>query len=302
MNTKPVAFYLFCCSLLCNTAAADFSGNWSSDLNRECDTVKSSWIWCEDFERDRSGDYFEGRVDRQLGFGINDSTAAAFHYKAFTKGGGGIKIAFGRTPSTYIKPVDTGTLDYREVYWRMFVYLPANWVGNGADKLSRATVLADSNWSQAMIAHVWSGSDPGPDSQLLLIDPASGTDLEGNVITTKYNDFGKLRWLGYERSQFPIFAKQNFGKWQCVEAHVKLNESGLANGLFQLFINEKLEAESTELNWVGGYSAYGINTVIFENHWNNGSPVKQTRYFDNLVISTTPIGCGARTKKRAPIM
>ena len=39
--------------------------------------------------------------------------------------------------------------------------------------------------------------------------------------------------------------------------------------------------------------AYGINAVFFENYCNNGSPVTQTHYFDNLVISTKPIGCGA---------
>jgi hypothetical protein len=294
MPATSIILFLVSLSLFSTATSAGFPGNWSVGLNRECDTAKPSWIWCEDFESDRSDDYFEGTVDRQAGVGINSSTAAAFHYTELTKGGGGFKVAFGRTPTLYFSPVDTGKNDYREIYWRMFVYLPTSWVGNGADKLSRATILVDDNWSQAMIAHVWSGSDPGPDSQRLLIDPASGTDLDGNVVTTKYNDFGNLHWLGRKPSQFPIFAKQNFGKWQCVEARVKLNQTGLTNGLFQIFINGKLEAENTALNWVGTYSDYGINAVFFENYWNNGSPVTQTRYFDNLVISTTPIGCGAK--------
>jgi hypothetical protein len=35
-----------------------------------------------------------------------------------------------------------------------------------------------------------------------------------------------------------------------------------------------------------------INAVLFENYWNAGSPVTQERYFDNIVISTSRIGCG----------
>ena len=35
-----------------------------------------------------------------------------------------------------------------------------------------------------------------------------------------------------------------------------------------------------------------VDNVVLENYWNRGSPVTQTRYFDNLVISTARIGCG----------
>lgn len=278
--------------LLANTALSATGGAWPADLTNECASPKPGWIWCEDFEIDRSSDYFEGSASRQPTVGVNGSTASAFTFAANSSSGGGFKIAFGRTPSSYFRAIDNGSNDYRDIYWRMFVYLPVNWVGNGADKLSRATILSGANWSQAMIAHVWSGADPGNRAELLLIDPASGTDPAGNLITTKYNDFNNLRWLGIKASTFPVFAQQNFGKWHCVEAHVRLNDPGQSNGEFQLFINNTLEAEHNTLNWVGSYSDYGINAVFFENYWNNGSPVTQTRYFDNVVIGTQPIGCG----------
>ena len=35
-----------------------------------------------------------------------------------------------------------------------------------------------------------------------------------------------------------------------------------------------------------------INAVFFENYWNAGSPLTQERYFDNIIISTSRIGCG----------
>jgi hypothetical protein len=36
---------------------------------------------------------------------------------------------------------------------------------------------------------------------------------------------------------------------------------------------------------------YAINAVFFENYWNDGSPREQERYFDDIVISTAPVGC-----------
>ncbi|MBT8405076.1 MAG: hypothetical protein KJP18_14530, partial [Gemmatimonadetes bacterium] len=81
------------------------------------------------------------------------------------------------------------------------------------------------------------------------------------------------------------------GSWYCVEARVRLNDAGQTNGVFQLWIDDVLEAERTGLNWVGAYSAYGLNAVYLENYWNSGSPVAQERYLDNFVVSTQRIGC-----------
>jgi hypothetical protein len=203
-------------------------------------------------------------------------------------GAGSLKLAFGRTPLTYFRAVDAGTANYRDIYWRMYVKNQAGWVGGGADKLSRATVFAGSNWSQAAIAHIWS---MGSGSNYLGVDPASGTDLAGNVLTTTYNDFANLRWLGMRAGTLPIFSSGNVGQWYCVEARMRLNDPGVNNGVHALWINGTLQAQRTDLNWVGSYDAYGINAVFFENYWNAGSPVAQERYFDNLVVSTQPIGC-----------
>ena len=281
-----------------NGLAAD--GEWSAALNNECVSPDSAWIWCEDFETDRSADYFEGAADRQPAAGINGSVGSAWHFTQQSQSASGIKIAFGRTPGNYFKPVDGGTNNYRDIYWRIFVFVPGDWVGNGADKLSRAMILAGDNWSQAMIAHVWSGTDPGNSSHLLAIDPTSGTDAAGNLVTTQYNDSDHLRWLGIKYATFAIFSAENFGTWHCVESRVRLNDPDQANGIFQLYINNNLEADSTGLNWVGNYGDYGINAVFFENYWNNGSPVDQTRYFDNLVISTRRIGCGTSVPTPMP--
>jgi hypothetical protein len=69
------------------------------------------------------------------------------------------------------------------------------------------------------------------------------------------------------------------------------HDSGAANGIQEFWIDGNLEVRSDTLDFVGTYQDYAINAVFFENYWNDGSPQEQERYFDNIVISTEPIGC-----------
>ncbi|GAG32612.1 unnamed protein product, partial [marine sediment metagenome] len=114
----------------------------------------------------------------------------------------------------------------------------------------------------------------------------------GVVVTTGYNDFPNLHWLGNQRGLTQIFRTENTGVWRCVEAYVKLNDPGQSNGIQRFWIDGQPEAKRTGLNFVDTYTDYAINAVFFENYWNSGSPVTQERYFDNIVVSTEPIGCG----------
>jgi hypothetical protein len=111
------------------------------------------------------------------------------------------------------------------------------------------------------------------------------------VVTTKYNDFDSLKWLGNRpASRFKLHSTEESGRWVCVEARVKLNAPGKKDGLNQLWIDGRLEAERKGLDWRGSYTRHGINGVFLETYWNKGSPVTQSRWLDNFVISTKPIG------------
>ena len=118
----------------------------------------------------------------------------------------------------------------------------------------------------------------------------AGQDEAGRVRTTSYNDFAHFRWLGVAWSRTPIFDRMHVGTWYCIEAHARLNDPDRANGVFELWIDGRLEARLDGLNWQGAYGDYGINTVFLENYWNDGAPKPQERYFDNFVVSTERIG------------
>lgn len=262
-------------------------------VTNECSSAPAAWIWCDDFEQDRLSGYFEyvsnnGSFTRATGVGVGGSTGMRARWSAAGQvSAGNLKLAFGRTPSSYMRPVDAGTQNYREVFWRVYVRNEPAWTGGGGYKFSRAISFANSNWAEAMIAHLWTGGT----TSVLTIDPASGTDASGNLRTTQYNDFANLRWLGSASGRTPIFDSSHVGQWYCVEAHVRLNDAGQSNGVFEFWVDGNLEARRSDLNWVGSYADYGINSVFLENYWNDGAPKAQERYFDRFVVSTQPIGC-----------
>lgn len=260
----------------------------------ECATPQAAWIFCDDFEQDRLSSYFEtdgvGTVfNRVAGVGKDGSYGMQGHFAAGANSAGDLHLAFGKTPQSYMHPVDAGTAKYREIYWRMYVKAQAGWVGGAHDKLSRALIFGSTTtFAEAMAAHVW-GGDVAADSNNLILDPATGVDSAGNLVSTAYNS--GLTYLGKVETTTPIFDAAHVGQWYCVEAHVKLNDSGSANGVFELWINGNLEAQKTGMNWVSSYTAYGINAIYFENYWNAGATVAEDRFFDNIVVSTQRIGC-----------
>jgi len=195
---------------------------------------------------------------------------------------GAFAYMFGRNPSA---SQSYSTSDFREVYWRFYVKMSKGWSGNPM-KLTRATILAASDWSQAMIAHIWGESG----DNLLEMEPATGIDSNNNLVTTGYNDFNHLAWLGISKGITPIYETSVSNTWRCVEVHVKLNKPGSSDGIFEFWIDGNLEARRADLNWVGRWQNYGINMIMFDNYWNNGAPCAQERYMDNIVISTKPIG------------
>lgn len=244
-------------------------------------------IWCDDFEdglpltdkyyefdhddgdfiRD-SADSFQGEYSLRARFQQNEIDAGHFMYN------------FGRNPIGSQAFTDT---DFDEVYWRFYVKLEEGFEGR-PDKLTRTTIFAGQSREQAMIAHVWSHYT---DREFLLIDPVSGIDSNNNLITTTWNDFENLQWLGSVKGNTRIEA----GRWYCLEARVKLNSPGNSDGVLEYWIDGELDAGRSDLNYVGSWNDYGINSVFISNYWNQGSTKDQNRYLDNLVISSKRIGC-----------
>lgn len=272
--------------LICTPAlASECPSNWA--------TLHPAWIWCDDFETDKSAEYFENTAPfaRSAGNGRNGSYSMRAPFTSGQENAGDLKLAFGDVPSgaglTRPTGVDT-TTKFREVYYRVFLKSQEGWLtGNTSSKLTRASVFTASDWSQAMIAHFWSGST---NNEYLINDPASCV-TGSTVDCVGYNDFANLDFLGIGAGSTAIFASPAVGNWHCIESHVKLNDAGQANGLQEFWIDGNLESSVTGLDYVGSYADFGINVIFFENFMNNGAPQSQVRDWDNIVVSTERIGC-----------
>jgi hypothetical protein len=270
----------------------------------ECATPGAGWIFCDDFETNRLAKYYEidnasGRFARTASSGRNGSFGMRAAFAAGQASGGRLSLAFGKVPSTYFRPVDAGTANYRELYWRFFVRRESGWVGNGPGALTKAMIFAGSNWSQAMVAY---GRTDASDSRYLQLEPMSGTDASGKLVTAAFNDT-RLRSLGAIRSAAPEEDASRIGQWACYELHAKLNDVGQANGVYELSVNGQLSARKAGMNWTGAYATYGINSLNIENFYPNVAPAANVRTMDNLVVSTAPIGCGgAPTVPPTPVV
>ncbi len=241
-------------------------------------------IWYDDFNRGRKK-YGEesGNLDSKQAFGNTGNSLHCFYAKG-SQGKGNRKVFFGDCPTGGNKVVRKGE-KFDEIYFRLYVKHQRGWTGGHPAKLARATSMVTSRWAQAMIAHVWGGG-----GDVLTLDPASG--VEGDtIVTTKYNDFPKLKWLGNRpASKYPISATSESGYWVPLECKVTLNTPGKSDGHNQLWIDGRLECERHNLNFRGSYDKHGINAVFLESYWNRGSPVTQSRWYDNFIVSAKPIG------------
>src|SRR5690606_37310039 len=112
---------------------------------------QAGWIFCDDFEQNRLSQYFEydnagGSFARASSTGVEGSTGMRARFARGQVNAGSLKLAFGRTPTSYFRAADAGTANYRDIYWRVYVRNAPNWTGGGGDKLARAMVFARSDW------------------------------------------------------------------------------------------------------------------------------------------------------------
>ena len=241
-------------------------------------------IWYDDFRNEKPYLESSGEIDSAESFGSGSGSMKAGFKKGEINGEGKRDLAFGDFPDgTNI--VRKGE-HFDEIYWRIYVKHEYGWEGAPA-KMSRATSIVSDNWQQSMIVHVWSG-----EANSITLDPASGVKGQSDsILTRKYNDFDNLRWLGNKPcSAFQISSKEESAYWVLVEASTKLNTPGLSDGSCRLWIDGRLEAERTKLNFRGRYTKHGINAVFLESYWNEGASKTEKRYYDNFVVSTKPVG------------
>lgn len=267
-------------------------------------------LYCDDFDdgipiSEKWNAYNPGSNSFVLvsGVGVAGSTAMRASFESGQVNAGTFSIGLGQLPAFYTgggenwQHVIEPESKFREIYFRQYLKMGVGWSGIPR-KYSRVRVLSDpqpgdSVHPTAFQGHFWQqiNTNNGGTVGALYWNNSNGVDENGTVIDTGNNSNASV-WIAQTRGSTAIFQDYPQGsEWICIEAHLKLNDPGLSNGIEEFWVNDQLEARRTDQNHVGIYTAYGLNQVIFDNYWNGGSPQYNELYRDNMVISTERIGC-----------
>jgi hypothetical protein len=137
--------------------------------------------------------------------------------------------------------------------------------------------LRSGDWSSPYAVHCWLETDG-----VLALDVSATNSTQAN----------SAGWLPIARTSFSFANTKNIGRWICFEMEMKLNTPGSADGLYRLWADDSLIAERTKVDLRGSLTNK-INEMMLDCYWNGGSSRAQSRYYDNLVISTAKIGPAA---------
>ena len=243
----------------------------------ECDNRQAShpeWLWCDGYE---SGDSLSVNYQDVSANGMSVVTGEAF------EGTHSLRQSYtqGQVDAGWICLVNNGGFP-DHVFMRWYHKFEAGFQGF-PPKMARIRYrLRSGDWSSPYAVHCWLESDG-----VLALDVAATNSTQAN----------SAGWLPIARTAFTFSDARNIGRWICFEMEVKLNTPGAADGLYRLWADDSLIAERTNVD-LRGSLIDKINELMLDCYWNGGSPKAQSRYYDNLVISTQKIGpmAGARTR------
>ena len=137
-----------------------------------------------------------------------------------------------------------------------------------------------------MVAAIGSNGD-----DVTLLGSGSSCVEQSTVECSGVDDATELKSVGLLQGFAPVFSAERSDRWQCIEVHVRLNTPGQADGAFEFWVDEDLENSNLAVDWRGEWAEFGLNLLSLENFWVGGAPATLDRWFDDLVISTEPIGC-----------
>lgn len=241
-------------------------------------------IWSDDVEINRTTLYFEtgsagGRFGRALDPQNNNMAWKSTYQSGIQTDHGNLKLSFGRTPGGQGTPVYSNQLDFADVTVEFDL---RHTIANPyTDKLVRFIVFSHADWSEAAIAHLWSNN---PTMTRLALDPASGVNSSGVVVTTGYNDFANLSFLGLMAGTDDLVLGSTAATRKRIKFRMKLDDPGQANGLTEYGVDGVIDASTSSLAFVKTYTSYGINSVFIENYTNSAFAQTYDRYFDNINV------------------
>ena len=239
----------------------------------ECENWQSlhpEWIFCDDFETEQNLNVNYDDVSTNGMFvSTNDAFRGTYcleqHYTAGQVNTGWVGKFFGDNPN--LNPPGP---KYDEIYVRWYHKFDDGFIGL-PPKMARLRLQIPSDWKGYVTVHQW-------------IE-------EYDCLKADTWVKGEDRWLPRAYSTLDYSEPANIGRWICIEVRVKLNTPGQSNGEIEYWADGEQILYRNGLNLRSDYDDYGLNFMQWDCYWNDpGSPASQSRFYDNFIISTGPIG------------
>jgi len=82
----------------------------------------------------------------------------------------------------------------------------------------------------------------------------------------------------------------NKNQWNKIKFRLKLNDLGMSNGIFELWVNDQLKCSYNNVNFRGTYSGTGWNHLMMSMHANPSHPQSQSISRDNITLTSGQTG------------
>jgi len=238
----------------------------------ECENWQSlhpEWIFCDDFETEQNLNVNYDDVSTNGMFvSTNDAFRGTYcleqHYTAGQVNAGWVGKFIGDNP--YLSQPGP---KYDEIYYRWYHKFEEGFFGL-PPKMARSRIQLPGDWSGYAGMYQW---------------------IANSLLCAEVHTYYPVdRWMPIAYSTLDYSEPANIGRWICIEVRLKLNSPGQSNGEIQYWADGEEVLHRTGVDICGDFDDYGINLIQLDCYWNGGSPVAQSRFYDNFVISTGPIG------------
>lgn len=251
-----------------------------------------SWVLCEDFDaiEDPATELSQWNVNGD-GFGIEadesgDGDGDQVLRLTLTPGmqfGGWVTLRYGDGPDAPAVRSPEGRYD--EVWARWRIRLNDEWPGTAAGDIGELISMNATNWGIAADLNIQ------VDGQTRIHPYAWTCIFNGEQACDGQNDWGgalDLLWNSAGDNQ--LFGSDAAGEWICVEAHMRLNDVGEANGETTLWVDGGQEFTRDGIDWRGTWDDFGLNAIRFTN-FASPPPGPQSFFIDDVVVGTERVGC-----------
>lgn len=251
--------------------------------------LRPSTLVCEDFEKaDKSqwSDYKNNSFEVKDDASLSAKKSIRQKYDQGQTGAGWLAWHFGDHPEADFRRDER----FEEIYFRFYHKFQADWPDHFPPRFARV----GSRYVQGEMLYAW-------EEQLLI----SGRLSNGTPLSMPHSALAApdgsshlgqsgFRWL--DKVPLDVRFAERKGEWVMIETRVKLNTPGQNDGRITYWLNGDPVLDRSGVNLRGAYTATTINVAMIEGHWNGGADRGDLkRWFDNVVISSQPVGCAVFT-------